>query len=294
MSLPCLSLSDGNSIPMLGFGTGTAWFKEDPGEPFNLKLVEVLKTAIQRGFRHIDCSDIYGTEEEVGIAIKECGVARKELFITTKVLEGLYGIPTAIESSLSKLQLDYADLYLIHSRSIAKDLSDLGQAWLAMEKVQALGKAKPIGVANHQRSHLEEILKVATITPAINPLEFHPYLQRSHYENYLCWMREQGIEVASFNDLTPTRKARPGPLNQPLAEIAAKYGITENAILIKWQIDQNVVPVTTTSNTSRLSEYLAALDLMLTVEEMEEIAQIGLTHHFRAWAPDRVDPDDRS
>jgi diketogulonate reductase-like aldo/keto reductase len=161
-----------------------------------------------------------------------------------------------------------------------------------MEEVRASGKAKSIGVANHQRPHLEEILKVATIIPAINQLEFHPYLQRSH--NYLPWMRDQGIEVASFNGLTPITKARPGPLDQPLADIAAKHGVTENAVLIKWQIDQNVVPVTTTSHTSRLSEYLAALNLKLTVEDIEEITQIGLTHHFRAWAPDRFDPDDRS
>ena len=107
-------------------------------------------------------------------------------------------------------------------------------------------------------------------------------------------MREQGIKVASFNGLTPITKARPGPLDQPLAGIAAKHGVTENAVLIKWQIDQKVVPVTTTSNTSRLSEYLAALNVKLTVEEREEITQTGLTHHFRAWAPDLFDPDDRS
>jgi diketogulonate reductase-like aldo/keto reductase len=161
-----------------------------------------------------------------------------------------------------------------------------------MEQVKATGKAKSIGVSNHQRPHLEEILKVATTIPALNQLEFHPYLQRTH--DYLPWMRENGIDVASFNGLTPITKARPGPLDEPLAAIAKKHGVTENAVLIKWQIDQNVVPVTTTTKVDRLSEYLKAVDLKLSAEETEEITQIGLSHHFRAWAPNRFDPDNRS
>lgn len=160
-----------------------------------------------------------------------------------------------------------------------------------MEKLKALGEAKSIGVSNHQRHHLEEVLKVATIIPAINQLEFHPYLQRS---DYVCWMREKGIQLASFYGLTPIRRARPGPLDQPLAGIAAKHGLTENAVLIKWQIDRKILPVTTTTNPNRLSEYMAALDLKLTDDEMEEITQIGLSHHFRAWYPHLFDSDDRS
>jgi diketogulonate reductase-like aldo/keto reductase len=161
-----------------------------------------------------------------------------------------------------------------------------------MEKVKKSGLAKSIGVANHQRPHLETILKVATIIPAFNQLEFHPYLQRAH--NYLPWMREHGIEVASFNGLTPIRSGRPGPLDEPLARIAKSHGVSENAVLLRWQIEQNVVPVTTTSKVERLQEYFSAVDLKLTCEEVEEITQIGLTHHFRAWAPNRFDPDDRS
>lgn len=160
-----------------------------------------------------------------------------------------------------------------------------------MEKLKAAGEAKSIGVSNHQRHHLEEVLKVATVVPAINQLEFHPYLQRS---DYVCWMREKGIQVSSFNGLVPIRRARPGPLDQPLADIAAKHGVTENAVLIKWQIDRNVLPITTTSSPNRFSEYMAALDLTLTDNEMEEITQIGLSHHFRAWYPNLFDPEDRS
>lgn len=94
----------------IGFGTGTAWFKEDPNEPFNRDLVEILKAAIKHGFRHIDGADAYGTEEEIGVAIKESGVPRDQLFVTTKVLDGINDIPTAIKASLAKLQLDSVDL----------------------------------------------------------------------------------------------------------------------------------------------------------------------------------------
>jgi diketogulonate reductase-like aldo/keto reductase len=175
---------------------------------------------------------------------------------------------------------------------MAEKPSDLQDIWLAMEQVKKSGKAKSIGVSNHQRPHLEEILKVATIIPALNQLEFHPYLQRAH--NFLPWMREKGIEVASFNGLTPITKARPGPLDDLLAAIAKKHDVTESAVLIKWQINQNVVATTTTTKLGRLSEYLRAIDLKLSAEEQEEITQIGLSHHFRAWAPDRFEPDDRS
>ncbi|TGO07389.1 hypothetical protein BTUL_0284g00030 [Botrytis tulipae] len=260
---------------MIGFGTGTAWYQEDPEEPVNRDLVDVLKAAIERGFHHIDAPDAYGTEEEVGVAIKECDIPRKEIFVTTKVLEA-----------------DYVDLYLFRLPYLAKRLSDLQQIWLSMEQVKVSENAQSIGVSNHQRPHIEEILKVATIIPALNQLEFHPYLQRAH--DYLPWMRAHGIEVASFNGLTPITKARPGPLDDILAEIAARNQVPENAVLISWQTAQSVVATTTTMKVGRLEDYAAAVQLKLSREEQENITQVGLTHHLRAWAPDRFDPDDKS
>ncbi|KAF5877903.1 putative aldehyde reductase 1 protein [Botrytis fragariae] len=262
MKFPSLPLKDGNSIPLIGFGTGTAWYKEGPEEPLNRDLVDILKAAIERGFRHIDASDAYGTEEEVGIAIKKCGILRKEIF-------GLYDIPISIQSSLTKLQLDYVDLYLLHSPYLARKSSDLQPIWLSMEQVKASGKAKSIGVSNHQCSHIEVLLNVAIIIPVLNQLEFHPYLQRAY--DYLPWMRAHGIEVASFNGLTPITKARSGPLDNILVEISARHQIPKNAVLISWQIAQNVVVTTTTTKVGRLEDCAAAVQLKLSREEQEKI-----------------------
>lgn len=107
-------------------------------------------------------------------------------------------------------------------------------------------------------------------------------------------MRENGIEVASFNGLTPICSGSPGPLDGPLTRIAKAHGGSENAVLIRWQIEQKVVPVTTTTREDRMLEYMKAVDLKLKPKEIEEITNVGLTHHFRAWAPDRFTPDDKS
>ena len=108
--IPQLTLNDGSAIPMLGFGTGTAWFKRDPNAPLNEELVISIKTAIKLGFYHLDSAEVYNTEPELGKAIKESGVAREKLFVTTKVMTNVRDIPNAIDASLKKLGLDYVDL----------------------------------------------------------------------------------------------------------------------------------------------------------------------------------------
>lgn len=171
-------------------------------------------------------------------------------------------------------------------------MGQLQKAWLQLEAIKKAGKAKSIGVSNHLRPHIEAILEVATIVPAVNQIEFHPYLQRGG--NYLPWLKEHGVAVTSYNGLTPLRKGAGGPLDGPLKEIAKRHGVSENAVLIQWQIQQEVVPITTSSKPERIAQYLQGVTLKLSPEEVEKITKVGLMHHFRASQVARFDADDRS
>jgi diketogulonate reductase-like aldo/keto reductase len=161
-----------------------------------------------------------------------------------------------------------------------------------MESIKKAGKAKSIGISNHLQQHIETILEVATVIPSVNQLEFHPYLQRAN--NYVPWLKEHGIQVTSYNGLTPLRKGLGGPLDEPLKKMAERHGVTENAVLIQWQIQQDVVPITTSGKPERIGEYLKGVGLKLAPEEVEEITRLGLGHHFRASQVARFDPEDRS
>ncbi|KAH7393526.1 NADP-dependent oxidoreductase domain-containing protein [Cadophora sp. MPI-SDFR-AT-0126] len=259
---------------------------------FDPKLVQLIKTAIEKGWYHLDCAEMYGTEEEVGIAIKESGIPREKLFITNKVAQGIDDIPAALDQSLKKLQTSYFDLYLIHVPFFAKSEEDFQRAWKSMEEIKKAGKVKSIGVSNFQRPDLEATLEGASDPPVINQIEYHPYLQRSN--DYIPWMRENGIQVGSFKGLTPAFRAPEGPLKEHLARIAKSHDVTEGAVLIAWLIQSNVVAVTTTTKPERLDEYAQALTIKLTQEELKEITEVGLTYHFRTSWGERFADDNRS
>lgn len=223
---------------------------------------------------------VYNTEPELGVAIKESAVPRDQLYVVTKVIDGVADIPKAFAASLKKLQLDYVDLYLIHAPFFAKSPGDLEAAWRSMEEIRNSGKAKAIGVSNFQADHLATIAKTATILPAINQIEYHPYLQQ---RDLIAFHKKHGIATSAYAPLTPVTKARPGPAYDVIAKIAGKYSVSEGEVALRWCIDQGVVAITTSSKESRMKEYLGATTFELTEEEVQEISKAGEGKNFRGF-----------
>ncbi|KAF2454480.1 aldo-keto reductase family 1 member C13 [Lineolata rhizophorae] len=289
-TMPSLKLNDGHSIPMLGFGTGTAWYKRSEGG-LDRDLIDAIKTSLKLGYYHQDCAEVYCTEQEVGIAIKESSVPREKLFVTTKVYRELNDIEGSLKASLKKLQLDYVDLYLIHSPFKFKSDEELQQAWATMESLREAGLAKSIGVSNYLPQHLEKLMKTAKVTPACNQIEFHPYLQHGPL---LDVHKKLGIATAAYGPLTAVSKARPGPVDDLYAKLAKKYAVTESEIALRWCIDQDVVAITTSGKEQRMSDYMRALAFKLNPAEIKEIKELGEEKHFRGFWKAQFAEDDRS
>ncbi|KFG80626.1 putative NADPH-dependent alpha-keto amide reductase [Metarhizium anisopliae] len=285
---PTLKLNDGNEIPVLAYGLGTANYKSTSG--YDQSVVAITKTAIDLG--RTNKSPVYGNEEELGAAIKASGVPRSQLFVTTKA-HGEQQKPTqeAFELSLQKLGLDHVDLYLLHGPWFAASHEELQQKWADLEAIKASGKAKSIGVSNFLQEHVEVILQTAKVVPAINQIEYHPYLQHG---DLVAFHKKHNIAVSCYGPLLPLTRAKGGPVDAVWSELAGKYGVSESEIGLRWILDQGLVALTTSSNKGRLQDYLAKLGTFeLTQEEVARIAEVGNRYHFRGFWLNKFGPDDR-
>ena len=254
-------LSNGVTIPAVGFGTWKA--AETDG-------VAVLSEAIRAGYRHIDTASFYGTEESVGKAVAQSGVARGELFITTKAWKtemGYDNILHAFDKSCQMMGLDYVDLYLIHWPLPAPDCADWKtldrDSWKAMERIYEQGGAKAIGVSNFLVHHLENLLAGCNIAPMADQVEFHPgYTQWDTVE----FAQKHGIQMEAWSPLGRQRLAQEPLLNQ----LAEKYGVSLAQLCLKFALQCNVIPLPKSSNPERMRQNLA-LDFTINDEDMERI-----------------------
>ncbi|MCB7161596.1 glyoxal/methylglyoxal reductase [Bacillus sp. PS93] len=246
-----------NGVEMPWFGLGV--FKVENGN----EATESVKAAIKNGYRSIDTAAIYKNEEGVGIGIKESGVAREELFITSKVWNEDQGYDTtlaAFEKSLERLQLDYLDLYLIHwpGKDKYKD------TWRALEKLYKDGKIRAIGVSNFQVHHLEELLKDAEIKPMVNQVEFHPRLTQKELRDY-C--KAQGIQLEAWSPLMQGQLLD----NEVLTQIAEKHNKSVAQVILRWDLQHEVVTIPKSIKEHRIIENADIFDFELSQEDMDKI-----------------------
>ncbi|WP_439024498.1 glyoxal/methylglyoxal reductase [Bacillus halotolerans] len=246
-----------NGVEMPWFGLGV--FKVENGS----EATESVKAAIKNGYRSIDTAAVYKNEEGVGIGIKESGVAREELFITSKVWNEDQGYDTtlaAFEKSLERLQLDYLDLYLIHwpGKDKYKD------TWRALEKLYKDGKIRAIGVSNFQVHHLEELLKDAEIKPMVNQVEFHPRLTQKELRDY-C--KKQGIQLEAWSPLMQGQLLD----NEVLTQFAVKYNKSVAQVILRWDLQHEVVTIPKSIKEHRIIENADIFDFELSQEDMDKI-----------------------
>lgn len=250
------TLNNGSAMPWLGLGV---WQIASDAE-----TERIVRTAIEQGYRSIDTAKIYGNERGVGQAIRNCGVPRDQLFITTKVWnEDVRAdrVAAAFDQSMKALGLDYLDLYLVHWPIGGKIVA----AWQAMERLARSSRVKAIGVSNHLRPHLDELLAAAQIVPAVNQIEFHPYLQSKPLVEF-C--RAKRIHVEAWSPLM-----RGGALLQEraLREIAERHGKTVAQIVLRWDVQSGIVTIPKTVHPARLAQNAGVFDFALSAAEMAAI-----------------------
>lgn len=253
------TLSNGVKMPWFGLGV----FKVEEGS----EVVESVKAALRNGYRSIDTAAIYQNEEGVGQAIRESGIPREELFVTSKVWNADLGYESTIaayETSLEKLGLEYLDLYLIHWPVAGK----YKEAWRALETLYKEGRVKAIGVSNFHVHHLEDVMKDAEIKPMVNQVEYHPRLAQKELRTF-C--QEQGIQLEAWSPLMQGQLLD----NEVLQSIAEKHNKSVAQVILRWDLQNGVVTIPKSIKEHRIIENSQVFDFELTVEDMEAIDSLN-------------------
>jgi len=271
VTIPTFPLSDGYTIPQIGLGTASLNDEQ---------IVPVIVTAIEAGYRHIDTAYRYGNQRGVGKGIRDSGIPRKEVFVTTKLDGDFQGNDRAIaglEECLRQLGLDYVDLLLIHWPLPQRD--EYISTWKTFEKLVEAGKVRSIGVSNFKPAHLDRLFAEATLRPAVNQIQLNPHITRPDQHAY-----DQAHDIVTVA-WSPLGQGE-GLLNEPtLKTIAATYGKTPAQIALRWLIELGIVAIPRSSNPERLRQNIDIFDFTLTAAEIAAISALD------TGAEKRVDSD---
>lgn len=250
-----VKLNNGVEIPWVGLGV----FQSEPGKTTQ----QAVEWALELGYRHIDTAALYGNEESVGLGLKASGIPRDEVFVTTKVWNTDQGYDKALaafDASMKKLQLDIVDLYLIHWPMNGTRL----ETWKALEKLYQDGRVRAIGVSNFLVHHLEELADNSGIVPAVNQVEFHPFLLQ---KDLLDYDHEHGIRHEAWSPLTRAKLWD----DPAIDEIASKHGRSRAQVLLRWDLQHGVVTIPKSVHRERIEENAKLFDFELDDGDMKKL-----------------------
>ena len=262
-------------MPRFGLGVWKAKGQE---------VVDAVTWAIEAGYRHIDTAAVYGNEKEVGTALQNCGISRKDLFITSKVAKmGYKEALDSMDQTLSDLQTDYVDLFLIHWPH--PELGDTYlEMWRAMERIYKEGKARAIGVANFYAEYLQRIMNECTIKPAVNQFECHPYYQMPELQ---AFCKENGIQYEAYSPLAGGAVFG----DERFAPIAEKYGKDVAQIILRWELQRDIVVIPKSVKQKRVLSNMDVFDFELEEADMKLIDAMDINTKVTCARPDQLWPD---
>ncbi len=266
-----IRLNQGTDIPVLGLGV----FQTPPGQV----TFQAVQWALEAGYRHIDTAAMYGNEADVGRAVRESGLDRSEMFVTTKLWYTDHGFDSAkkaARASLERLGLSYIDLYLIHWPRADPPSARL-ESWRAFEELQREGVCRAIGVSNYTVRHLQELLAHGKVVPAVDQVEFHPFV---YDPEFLAYCKDHNIHVEAWSPLTRGRR-----LDDPiLLETAGAHGRTPAQVLLRWGLEHGLIELPKSTRRDRIIENGAIFDFTLSSNEMARLD--GLRDEGRVgWNP---------
>jgi methylglyoxal/glyoxal reductase len=268
-------LNQGPEMPVLGLGV----FQTEPGPTTR----QAVAWALEEGYRLIDTAAMYGNESDVGAAVRESGLPREEVFVTTKLWHSDHGYEPARKAfalSRERLGLEYVDLYLIHWPRADPPEARLG-SWKALEELHAQGLCRAVGVSNYTIRHLEEIAAHSALVPAVNQVEFHPFL---YDPDLLGYCADHGIRLEAYSPLTRNRR-----LDDPrIAAVAREVGRSPAQVLIRWVLQHEVVVIPKSTRRERIHENAQVFDFSLSADQMARLDALRDRRRVTQWDPEQI------